>query len=238
MAPPIWMLTSPSPSIWLAWSASRPERAPGRRAARVRRPGSQRSMSRRKVASRSRESRSAPASARSGTIGIRNVFISRGIARYCSSSSSAGCEPGPTMRTGNRKVRHDLLLRHRDRTPPRRDGDAGVGARTAGAAQKPRDLGDVFVPVAQAVDRADVLAVPEHHERRPAPEPVARLEGAGRLGQQHADLEAPGERGRDLRNDHREIERLLEAHRILDEKQQRVAGATGERVEVLACTSV
>src|SRR5262252_5183806 len=88
-----------------------------------------------------------------------------------SSGSLSGCEPGPMARTGMGMGFIDLLRERCSvaRWPGRRKRPRRVGRLDL---QQPHDLETVVVPVADAFDRADVLAVAQHNERWPAPDAV------------------------------------------------------------------
>ena len=136
--PSIRTLTSPSPSIGFmsaSTSAGTAPRSAYGPATSVH--GSQRTSFAWKSSKIVRARASAEASAAGGTSGIRNVLTSRGTART-SSASSAGCEPGPNIRsvTGTSVMASPLqcLSRGADASPWARTGIASPGARAGGAA--------------------------------------------------------------------------------------------------------
>jgi hypothetical protein len=90
----------------------------------------------------------------------------------------------------------------------------------------------VDIPVADAVDGAEVAAVAQHHERRPAREAVAPRHQARAAGQQQRDAKRP-RRIACRWNDHREVERLLVAFRVFDEHRHRRARLLGPGVEAV-----
>ena len=73
----------------------------------------------------------------------------------------------------------------------------------------------------------------EHDERRPASEPVSRLQLPRGLGQEDADAKAAGERAHELGHDHGDVERLPDAQRVFGEHEHRVPGAFDEGVDAL-----
>ncbi len=136
--------------------------------------------------------------------GILNVLHRRRhVAELSSGSASSRLRAGSDGANGDREGFHGSFPRSETDVVPRTVLPArrrrNEGRRRGGRLdlEKSRNLEAVLVPVADPVDRADVLPVAQQHEGRPATEAVAWRDRVRDRREQDADLRSAREtRGR------------------------------------------